>query len=353
MNVPLHVSSFRFHYEDLTKDVEMKHFTLDDTHVQTWQIQGTGFMQHLITIPFHTVENFSPSLIKISSHLFDEAVIKVNYPREDNPVEFAVCLKPLYGTMSKSDISLFAEWFEMYKLFEVSEFYIYNSSFQMTPDLAKLLYHYDQDVTLIQFGNSHFFTKVVKNPREYFKLGILISRAAYVDCIYKNYKRVKYMLLVDQDEVIVPRQHGNYHSMINYLHKQSANYTNAASLSAQMAMFYKQFPNPGETLEMLKYQRRMFFNRTPFPGYEAGIKSFINTQTCILAFHHHCIMTDDIYPLWLNIPRKLALTQHYRTEMKEEETQDESSPDTNKFITDTIMNKYKNILQERKLNLMK
>lgn len=118
-----------------------------------------------------------------------------------NPINFSVCVQPLYGNMNKSDLSYFVEWIESYRLFGVSEFHIYNESLQLSKDLENILRYYKGVVFMHQFS-----IHVAVNP-------VMTARPAYLDCIMKNYKRVEHLLILDIDEILAPRIHLNYSAL--------------------------------------------------------------------------------------------------------------------------------------------
>ena len=47
---------------------------------------------------------------KLSGESNGAVTIPVVLPDENNPVEFAVCVKPLYGKMKQIDVEILVEW---------------------------------------------------------------------------------------------------------------------------------------------------------------------------------------------------------------------------------------------------
>lgn len=306
--------------EEAENPVEINNLSFSNAFVKPWHVNGTHFTQDLITISYSRFHSSLPKYVfisyqDISGESYRNITLPVVLPDERNPIEFAVCVKPLYGEMKQMDLEFLVEWFEIYKDLGISEFYIYNSSLQYSEQMRTILSYYR--VSMIEFGDRRFFDDLVHTPLDEFNFAILISRASYVDCIYRNYKRVKYMLLVDTDEIVMPQVDSNYTHLLKKLFRISHTYSDAGSISAQMVMFFRLRYNNNGIPQTTKYKNGFDVTSKDLTnGINIRLKSFINTQTCIIVFHHHCIKAAKGYHNKIKIPFQLALTYHYRSKLE-------------------------------------
>ena len=124
--------------------------------------------------------------------------------------DFGVCISPLF---KYNDHIRAMEVIEVDKLFGASQFVFYNHS--MGSNVSKVLNRYTKQgtVQLLQWP-----IKAVYSSGVHYKG----QMAALNDCLYRLYSKVKYIVVHDMDETIVPRKHRTWSEMINYI-KQKYN----------------------------------------------------------------------------------------------------------------------------------
>ena len=131
-------------------------------------------------------------------------VINRRLPKESEKKMFGVCVQtPVYGSVSLQEI---VEFIEMNRALGVE---------------IVTLYVMEMEIETWQFLEDHYvkrgylrllrWKKMEKwNPLHYFGQPLLMQ-----DCLYRNMHRVKYLLLIDLDELLLPKKHNNLLDLVN------------------------------------------------------------------------------------------------------------------------------------------
>ena len=127
--------------------------------------------------------------------------------------EVGLCLAAavMFGSFTAEAAPLFIEWFELHRMFGVTEFTLYNATAQLSADVQRVFDYYTKR-GLLQLHQIQppDFARHVKN-RYAADLGM---RLALNDCMYRNMYRYRYIVVVDLDEILVPLQHRSYQQLM-------------------------------------------------------------------------------------------------------------------------------------------
>ena len=117
--------------------------------------------------------------------------------------EFGMCLASgtMYGVVGDTDARWLVEWFEVNRMFGVTEFNLYNATAQFS-DKAKAVIEFYQKIGVLKFHQlPPPLTHYDVNDRNAVDLSMRVSLN---ECMYTNMYRYKYIVVIDLDEIIVP-----------------------------------------------------------------------------------------------------------------------------------------------------
>ena len=117
--------------------------------------------------------------------------------------EFGMCLGggTMYGEVNDADARWLVEWFEVNRMFGVTEFNLYNATAQFS-DKAKAVIQFYQKIGVLKFHQlPPPLTHYDVNDRNAVDLSMRVSLN---ECMYTNMYRYKYIVVIDLDEIIVP-----------------------------------------------------------------------------------------------------------------------------------------------------
>ena len=231
--------------------------------------------------------------------------IAVHKPlRPQKKENFGVCVQIAYNALNATRL---VEWFEMQKILGVTRIGIYNHSIARDSAAGKVLRHYDGE-GLVELRQSHPFTKAPKDGSSAHWTPVIN------DCIYRNIYRLKKILVIDFDEVIVPRQHLNLSSMISAIDATQKESHSARSYVFTNDYFFLDHPADESQYRhsvYLRYRRRQYPSG---PGY--SVKSIIDPQSCVRMHNHYCWETTPGHDQGTKqvepVPLELGLNQHYK-----------------------------------------
>lgn len=215
--------------------------------------------------------------------------------------EFGVCVAIAFGQIPTVD---FVEWMELNRLFGVTEFNIYDGN--ISANMTSVFDYYVNKGWLRVFSMpppvADFSVKGVK----------LSSPASLNDCMLRNMYRYRYIVVIDFDEVIVPRLHQNYTELLKTIDHQVRLSESSPSYTFRNAYFFLEFPVDETQPRYLKTLRRRY--RAPPSGYLFTPKSFVDPRTCLSVFNHYCWkrFTMPTKRWTIDVNTSLALTHHYR-----------------------------------------
>lgn len=255
--------------------------------------------------------------------------------------EFAICVPIAYNTI---DPVMLVSWIEMNRLLGVTVINVYNAS--LGPAADKVFDHYKDFVVVHQI--------VPPVPERNFDGTGIGSTAGLNDCMMRNFNRCRYILIIDFDELVVPRRSNvtNYQSVLanGSIKNCPPNLTDVCnkavhSYAVLNTFFFKHFQPETDYpphLPYLHYRRRVEHIQKQALG-----KSFVNPRMCLSAFNHHCYI-----PLENTFKSKIsaddALVHHYRNCRAEKEKHCTYS-DT----LDDVMLRYEGFLTNSALPVLK
>ncbi|XP_023321421.1 uncharacterized protein LOC111696112 [Eurytemora carolleeae] len=245
---------------------------------------------------------------------------------EPNNTKIGVCVKPIHYNYNKT--FQFIQFIELNKLLGVSRFTLYNST--MSIGMSCVLNYYVQQgtVQLLPWNLN------IPSQTEIRTEGLF---AALNDCLYRNMNTVKYLMLIDFDEFIIPHQvtMETVHLLLdlkvaskqakidenfaNYFLKHKANNksgkpvnpSEVASYSFQNSFFYLQWENDGsfssnqELTALSKTKRKLKFH----PPKQRSKYICIPSQVVEAGNH---FVWEFKHGRTLNVPTSTGFLHHYR-----------------------------------------
>ena len=122
--------------------------------------------------------------------------------------DIGVCIKPIYSNYNQT-LDLI-EFIELNKILGVSKFTFYNQSMSNQASCV-LDYYSDQMDTQLSVR-----TWNLRAHDSHFDIHDEAGMAALNDCVYHNMKNVKYSLMIDLDEFIVPHMNNTLQEMLAF-----------------------------------------------------------------------------------------------------------------------------------------
>ena len=242
--------------------------------------------------------------------------LKVIYNFEEKK-DFAVCVKGL-NLLQDNDLSAkLVQWIEVLSIMGVDKIFLYELA--LHPGIQKVLNYYVEkgvvDLTKTSLPGNQPNEKVQLN--EYFKKYVLDKRVNLNihlnDCFYRNIHRYKFIAIIDNDEVIVPRELG--HTWIDLMKTLSNKYYDSDYFWFKNTYFFEDIsmslshvPSPKipNSIHMLRHVYRS-------KNYLKG-KSFIGTENVkIVGMHRPFKCLNNQTCTFHEVDMAVAHVAHYRT----------------------------------------
>lgn len=234
-------------------------------------------------------------------------------PERDPKHGIAVCVK---GLDFAEDISArLVEWLELQFLLGADRVFFY--IFQVHPKVDLVLRYYRR-FRRVQFERIQLPGPEEPNTpakrRQYLANNTWQKRRhellPYNDCYYRHVPTHQFVLLVDIDEVVLPRRHATWKEMLDSLVSASPNLlATYASLAVPNVYFFDHFERERSWSWFLsRVTRSANFTR---PGF--AVKSFFATNSSLAVFNHYTLV-----PLYGKLQRTVLLSKddvqlnHYR-----------------------------------------
>jgi len=220
-------------FDGIKDPVIVKTFEYKYMWINKWGNYKQGIYQpYLIAcqIPktLHHMEPASVSMVEVEcdTSTTNLRVINNRPPKGENKKNFAVCVKGLDFLYDDLSVRL-VEWIELLSILGADKVFFYE--LQVHPNITKVLRHYEQEgrvqVTPLTLpggqpnvaGFQHMYlTKKTNHKRQN-------EIIPYNDCLYKNMYLYNYVILLDIDEVIMPKQDMTWEQLINRILPKSLN----------------------------------------------------------------------------------------------------------------------------------
>ncbi|OWR48650.1 hypothetical protein KGM_203624 [Danaus plexippus plexippus] len=122
-------------------------------------------------------------------------IVRDTEPKSGIEETLHVCVKPFHFSYSRDD--WLVEWFELNRLLGASHFYMYNES--LSSQVTCLLDHYRKQglVTLLPWKLPIVSKIEIRTEGQF---------AAFNDCLYRSMSTAGWLVVIDVDEVILPRR---------------------------------------------------------------------------------------------------------------------------------------------------
>ena len=209
----------------------------------------------------------------------------VTYPVQSEKFEheFGLCVSILHGTFTDDYKNLLIEWFEFHLLLGVTEFNIYNGTLRLEPDIHKIFEYYINSGVLLFHKQA---PPIVISDGSRRDAALLTRMNTFQECINNNMHRYRFLVVVDNDEIIVPHKHNNYKDMMQDLREQRGieyGKDDDRSFLFESMDFYGEFhqmANESQLSVALRYQNYVSLHVRP--------KSIHNPRLCMRLNPHMC-----------------------------------------------------------------
>lgn len=245
---------------------------------------------------FHVSISASPCE-KVSNLLAVETEAIKEYERN-----FTVCVKDMRFYHDISDRLI--EWFELLKLLGAEKVDVYVAQ---VPKLVQRVLRYYSESGLVNMRAAPRQTadSLWQRRRDHL--------LAYNDCLYRNLKTSRYVVPLDVDEVIVPREEESWSSLLTRLYQIENKAPGAASLAVSNAFFFDAFSEERiyqdeRTPHTLRHLWRSSLV-SPVPQYS---KSFVSTSRALTVFNHYALSALAGAERARAVPVEMALLHHYK-----------------------------------------
>ncbi|XP_065348557.1 uncharacterized protein LOC135945075 [Cloeon dipterum] len=297
---------------------------------EEWGYMNQALFPYVFSCEIPTeYENRVPDSVSFVGHPCDRATnnlkLVYNPSSKEDKKDFFVCVKGLnFAHNAKIAIRL-VEWIELLKILGADKIVFYE--LQVHENITRILenYKHTRNVELIKTSLPGHYANMPHFMSTYLKkhIGVQMFQELiqYNDCFYRNMYKYRYVILLDVDEVIVPR--GDLISWQQLVYditlpkavaKENITY---ASLIARNVHFMDEkkelqdwYPDIPEYMHMLQNVRRNKEHRAP----TNGIKAFHNSEL-ILSLHNHyaraCIGDVNLWCPEFDFDLEDAHLQHY------------------------------------------
>ena len=239
-------------------------------------------------------------------------ILQVILPYNDDvKQDFAVCVIGQWARVGDVEAAFLTEWIEAYSMFGVGEINIYNVSLQVTPMVQRVIDHYTNLGRLRLIHQTAPVTAL--DADDEYDASQLCLRTSANDCLLRNVNRYKYIMVIDRDEIIVPRKHDSYQEMVKFwANSLGSEYDTFPAVTVQNSYFYMNFePDESQPAYMatLRYPLRQPPDEPKLEyGFQPG-KAVTNVQRCKIVWNHNCQLPATPKAL---APVSTAMLHHYR-----------------------------------------
>ena len=222
-----------------------------------------------------------PSHVSLAHYKCSDSTMMLPvFKPESGPVrhEFGICVTASYGSIPPI---VFAEWLEFHHLLGVTEFNVYDTSMENMTAIFK--YYKKKGLLIVR----KLPPPIDTNSFPGIKLARLI---AINDCMLRNMFLYRYTLIIDMDEIIIPRMHSNYSTMMNYIHTNYSLEQPSASYVVHNTYFFRHWK--ADTSQPDYLRTAQFRHHSKVSSYGFGPKSFIDPSQCLVGFNHYCALSS-------------------------------------------------------------
>lgn len=284
-----------------------------------YQIREKEFVGHLITCPIPVAEESVPFAVSLAENECDKAknnlLVRYQQPENGQKKDFMICVKHLDFPFDDMSVRL-VEFFEVKFMFGVDKIAVY--SHQVHPNMKRVLNYYEELGKIEHVPESapggtpndpymrHVYLKRNRITN------IILEDVDFNDCFYRHMHQYKFIILVNTDEIFVPKKSTNYAEMLRQVKRVDRR--RADTYFAPNKMFLKHNDDHSVAAKVPDYMTFLQVH-TVATNYERGnraiVKSFFNTSSVFIVGNHgpfHCLKQC----VKVRIPDDIGQYQHYR-----------------------------------------
>lgn len=257
-----------------------------------------------------------PSRVLLSLHrnFTSSALLPVFNNKEDTSSprgDIAVCVKPLHYYYDRG--TWLAEFIELHRILGAEHFFFYNHSVGQNVDT--LLRHYmEQKIVSVLPWNLP-----VRSQKEIRTEGIFSSLN---DCVLRTMHLFHYVIILDFDEYIIPREHDNYLEMLEKLEEDNKRIRGKpGSFVFRNTFFYLYWENdttsygvePEKPPDWTPYFVTQYKTRRLATSMKVGSRSkYILVPERVIEVGNHVVWRHASGSRSIQVPESMALLHHYR-----------------------------------------
>ena len=261
------------------------------------------FVEYVMSCKLPTNQSI-PSHVSVVAEecVASDILVPVTVPlKPKQTIDFGVCVAGSYG---KLDTAVMVEWFELNKILGVKEFNIYNVS--LSESMNDILQYYTSTGDLIL----HHMSPMI--PKDDDWTAYMNSLPTLNHCFFTNMYRYEHVLVIDFDEVIIPKAGKNvtYTVLVQEIKEKYNVQKNWTTLTFYNEYFFYEHPPDMNQPSYLPALRHRLRNTTsPLHSHP---KSMSNPQNCLFVGNHQCVRAFPNTTSYTFVEPEIATNHHYR-----------------------------------------
>ncbi|KFM82603.1 hypothetical protein X975_11956, partial [Stegodyphus mimosarum] len=258
----------------------------------------------------------APLKVLMSLHRnFTSAALLPVYQNKENIAspkgDFAVCVKPLHYHYDRA--TWLVEFIELHRILGVEHFFFYNHS--VGPNVDSLLRAYIRQniVTVLPWSLPVRSQKQIRTEAIFSSLN---------DCVFRTMYLFNYVVMLDFDEYIIPREHESYSEMIQQLEDDNKRIRGKpGSFVFRNTFFYLYWENdttvygvePEKPPDFTPYLITQYKTRRLSTSMKVGSRSkYIVVPERVIEVGNHVVWRHTSGSRAIQVPDTVALLHHYR-----------------------------------------
>ncbi|XP_015928667.1 uncharacterized protein [Parasteatoda tepidariorum] len=253
-------------------------------------------------------------IVSINRNFTFSAMLPVHQNKEDvvSPRgDIAVCVKPLHYNYDRATWLL--EFIEFHRQLGVEHFFFYNHTVGPNVDAVLRYYITQGSVTILPW------TLPVKSQKEIRTEAIFSSLN---DCVFRTMYFFRYVIMLDFDEYIIPREHETYMDMLHQLEEDNKHIRGRpGSFVFKNVFFYLYWENdttvygaePEKPPQWVPYLITQYKTRRLSTSMKIGSRSkYIVVPDRIIEVGNHVVWRHTSGSRAISVQDTVALLHHYR-----------------------------------------
>lgn len=267
-------------------------------------------------------------------------------PKPPAKEDFAVCVQVSYGQL---DPHRLIEWFELQRILGVSRIGVYDMSVEAGLGL-EVLRHYARE-GFIELRKTDALP--VPGRSQY----LLHGSPVINDCLYRNMHSFNWILVIDFDEVLVPKNHSNLRELAAHLNKTTSRSSTAGPANYLFLNQYFFLDSDPDSKESANYTIIRYRRTAPLSPHGYAMKGYVDPQGCVQMHNHYCMGVAEAFEARNNyefVDPSFATSHHYKRchlatadcqKMLEQTTEDDIMMTFKTMLKKNVEKKIKDVLQ--------